>query len=399
MTTVQTPEHVVAQRGTKQVGRITSAERGQHVTLAIAVSASGSSIPPFFIFPRARFRHHFLNGGPEDSCGEANPSGWMNADSFVVFLKHFIKHSQCSPQNPALLLLDNHESHLSIAGIDLCIEFGITLVTFPPHCTHKLQPLDRTVFGPLKKYVNTHSDQWISRNPGKTMTIYDIPGIVGKSLPLALTESNIRSGFRVTGIYPFNPDIFTDLDFMPSATTDRCQPTASDPPLNVIDVATFRPPTPQSDDISNEINLPLAIGNLTAENLGFEVSHMTSTENDSMTPRQSHAPRLLQSVLTPPASPIPRSLTNVLVMTPPQSPHSPSRPNSPSIEEMFPLPKAGPRQLSTRGRKRKVTEILTDPIVRERLQSEAAAVQNRRILTPIRRKKKQLPSTSRNMPK
>ena len=50
VTTVQKPSKVVARKGFKQVGAITSAERGTLVTLATAVSAVGNSIPPFFVF-------------------------------------------------------------------------------------------------------------------------------------------------------------------------------------------------------------------------------------------------------------------------------------------------------------------------------------------------------------
>ena len=48
VTTVQRPDKVVARWGRKQIGAITSAERGVLVTLALAVSASGNSIPPLY---------------------------------------------------------------------------------------------------------------------------------------------------------------------------------------------------------------------------------------------------------------------------------------------------------------------------------------------------------------
>jgi hypothetical protein len=53
------------------------------------------------------------------------------------------------------------------------------------------------------------------------MTIYDIPSIVNQSLPNALTPKNMKYGFLVTGLWPFNTDIFTDEDFLPSAVADR----------------------------------------------------------------------------------------------------------------------------------------------------------------------------------
>jgi hypothetical protein len=53
------------------------------------------------------------------------------------------------------------------------------------------------------------------------MTIYDIPSIASQSLPNALTPKNMKSGFLVTGIWPFNRDIFTDENFLSSVVTDR----------------------------------------------------------------------------------------------------------------------------------------------------------------------------------
>ncbi|KAB0797622.1 hypothetical protein PPYR_08615, partial [Photinus pyralis] len=69
-------------------------------------------------------------------------------------------------------------------------ENGVTMLTFPPHTSHKLQPLDRGVFGPFKKYLNRVSDAWITNNLGKSMSIYDIPGIVKEAWPLAITPKN-----------------------------------------------------------------------------------------------------------------------------------------------------------------------------------------------------------------
>lgn len=221
ITTVQKPNKVVARRGFKQVGRITSSERGTLVTMMISVSALGNSVPPFFIFPRKKFRDYMLNGAPVGSSGAANPSGWMVEDHFLEYLKFFKRHVRCSKERPVLLLLDNHGSHLSVKGIDFCRDNGIVMLSFPPHCSHRLQPLDISVYGPVKRYVNKLCDDWMTNHPGKTMTIYDIPAIVSSALSLALSISNISSGFKSAGIWPFNCEIFQDCDFITSYVTDR----------------------------------------------------------------------------------------------------------------------------------------------------------------------------------
>ena len=61
---------VVTARGQKQVGSITSGERGQLVTLVYTVSATGNTIPPMFIFPRVHYRNHFINAAPPGSVLE-----------------------------------------------------------------------------------------------------------------------------------------------------------------------------------------------------------------------------------------------------------------------------------------------------------------------------------------
>lgn len=171
ITTVQVPGKIVSKRGVKQLGAMTSAERGTLTTMALAVNAQGNSIPPLFIFPRKKFKPFMINGGPPGCIGTANGSGWMQEEDFLVFLQHFVRHTHPTPQSQVILLLDNHGSHLSLQGIDFCRQHGVVLLSFPPHCSHKLQPLDRSVYGPLKRYVSRAIDSWMKDNPGNKSLI------------------------------------------------------------------------------------------------------------------------------------------------------------------------------------------------------------------------------------
>jgi hypothetical protein len=118
-------------------------------------------------------------------------------------------------------LLDNHESHLSIKIIDLDKKNGIVMFTFPPHTSHKFHPLDRTVFSPLKKYYNKVCNEWLLQHPGSPLTIYNVAECFGKAYPLAFTPTNIQNGFKVSGIWPLNENIFGDDEFLSSYVTDR----------------------------------------------------------------------------------------------------------------------------------------------------------------------------------
>lgn len=55
------------QKGAKQVGQVTSGERGALLTAVLPINASGQSIPPFYIFPRVNFKDYMLNGAAEGS--------------------------------------------------------------------------------------------------------------------------------------------------------------------------------------------------------------------------------------------------------------------------------------------------------------------------------------------
>jgi hypothetical protein len=57
LTTVQKPSKIIAKKGVKHVGAITSGERGTLITLALAINATGNSLPPMLVFPRKKLRH------------------------------------------------------------------------------------------------------------------------------------------------------------------------------------------------------------------------------------------------------------------------------------------------------------------------------------------------------
>ena len=58
-------------------------------------------------------------------------------------------------------------------------------------------------------------------NPGKILTVYNIPALINKAYLAAFTPSNIQAGFKLTGIYPFCRDIFDENAFASSELTNR----------------------------------------------------------------------------------------------------------------------------------------------------------------------------------
>ncbi|XP_072400686.1 uncharacterized protein [Diabrotica undecimpunctata] len=195
------------------------------------ITATGQAIPPVFIFPRKNMKDRFLDGAPIGSIGLAHQSGYMTAELFLEVLKHIKMHLSASKENPLLILMDNHSSHISLEAINLARESGITLLSFPPHCSHKLQPLDVAVYGSYKAALRVAMGDWLQNHPGRPIQIYDVAQLCGIAFPVAFTMKNITSGFRSAGLWPINRLVFTDEDYEAAETTDRNQepPTAMNP--------------------------------------------------------------------------------------------------------------------------------------------------------------------------
>nr|XP_047146100.1 uncharacterized protein LOC124818977 [Hydra vulgaris] len=219
--TVQNPQKVLAKKGVKSICKVTSAERGTLVTTCIIINASGQYLPPVIIFRRVHFKEHMLLGAPSGSLGLACKTGWMNSEIFLDGMNHFIKFSSSTKENLSLLIYDNFEAHLSIAVLNLAKEHGVTILTLLPHSTHKVQPLDVGVMGPFKTAYNAAIDSWMLHNPGKTFTIYQVAASVGLAFLKAITPSNIVAAFKKAGIFPYDRNVFTDIDFMCSYVTDK----------------------------------------------------------------------------------------------------------------------------------------------------------------------------------
>lgn len=232
---------VISPIGAKRVSKIVTAERGKTITIICCMNANGNYLPPFLIFPRKRMRPDLTDKAPPGTAGHCSDNGWVNAELFLEFLQHFTKHVNPSAEKPVLLLVDNHKSHISLNAINHCRDNHITMVGFPPHTTHKLQPLDVSFYGPLKTFFSQACDNFSVSNPFQPVTDRHIGELLSIAYFQAATVGNAVNGFRSTGIEPYNPLVFTDADFVPSETSERelefdAEVNANNPDANVYDL-------------------------------------------------------------------------------------------------------------------------------------------------------------------
>ncbi len=147
---------------------------------------------------------------PPGCLGLAHPSGWVNGETFLKALQHFVKISAPSKSNPHLLLLDNHSSHLPIiaAVISFAKENGIVMLSLPPPCSHRLQPLNVSVFGPSSQHCSKVST--IVCSPGRKISIHEIVELTRDSYLQRMTPSRIQDFPKPEFISIFYDSLLTD---------------------------------------------------------------------------------------------------------------------------------------------------------------------------------------------
>ena len=178
------------------------------ITILCCVNAIGTSIPGFYLFKGKNQLKNYIHNCEPGACMAAHPHAWMTKELFLSWLFHFAASvpGGILPNNRHLLILDGHGSHMVVQTIDEANNLGIDLLTLPAHTTHRLQPLDVSVFGPFKNYFRSERVAWMAKNPGVEVKRFELAELASKAFKRALTPSNIKAGFRRTGIWPLNYD-------------------------------------------------------------------------------------------------------------------------------------------------------------------------------------------------
>ena len=108
-----------------------------------------------------------------------------------------------SVQFPVILFIDGHSSHNNEAVSEFRLNRQIILYCFPGHSSHILQPLDVTVFGPLKKYWNSAINDYKSQHR-EAVTKHKFFQVFDGAWKKCVDKNHAVIGFRSTGLVPFN---------------------------------------------------------------------------------------------------------------------------------------------------------------------------------------------------
>jgi hypothetical protein len=205
-------QKVIVPTNTPRVYRKGSSYR-EHTSILHMANADGESVPPVFIFKAKKKIDAMLVRQMADMAPLAlygvQENGYFTSINTSAILQHLDRHST-SPR-PLLLIMDGAGGHLDRASAKLALTLGIDILLLPAHTTHILQVADVAVFRPFKeawkgqcaqrrrekRRSSTRGDSGIHQT--------DIIPMAMAAWDRAMTSSNVISGFRRTGIFPFDP--------------------------------------------------------------------------------------------------------------------------------------------------------------------------------------------------
>jgi len=202
---------VICQRG-RCNPRVTHDAKRELVSVIETVSGSGMALSPFII---NKGKGHYL--GWYRNLIEAehtyhfsySPKGWTDNELAMRWLRDLFDPESAliaGMNQPRLLILDGHGSHISFKFIQYCIESGIHIICLPAHSTHLLQLLDVGLFSLYQHFYGLAVDNHIrsgKSQEGIRKAVF-IP-FVTEARTKTMTSHSIQQAFTATGICPLNP--------------------------------------------------------------------------------------------------------------------------------------------------------------------------------------------------
>jgi hypothetical protein len=213
------------------IGRAIDVQPGNRdwVTVIECINASGWCLPPFVILAGKLHQASWYTGLRRDWVIGLSDNGWTNDALGLAWIQHFNRLTEARTTGVyRLLILDGHGSHSTPEFDQFCTDHKIITLCMPPHTSHLLQPLDVSCYSPLKSAYG-HEIGQLGRqrvfHVDKDEFLYVYPRVRAQ----IFSDQSIQSGFRATGLVPFNPDrVLSNLTIVrtPSPPVPADQPVA-----------------------------------------------------------------------------------------------------------------------------------------------------------------------------
>ena len=143
-------------------------------------------------------------------CFVTSPSGWTNNGLGLAWLRDIFDRETKGKarRDRRLLFLDGHGSHVTMEFLNYCEQSKILAMTYPPHSTHTLQPLDVGIFSPLSRAYGDELEAFLHTSLGlSAVTKKEIFRFFWPSWEKASSPKKIESSWRSVGLWPLDPEV------------------------------------------------------------------------------------------------------------------------------------------------------------------------------------------------
>ncbi|XP_062557247.1 uncharacterized protein LOC134222120 [Armigeres subalbatus] len=200
---------VIAEKGSRNVYEVERANAKQNITVMFSFSAEGQIVDPLVILPGQRLRQEIARGFPPTWGLGRSENGWklwvVNFSEYITEIFHPFLRNNGIPL-PVVFFVDGHSSHVAVEVAEKCQELGIILIALYPNMTRITQPVDVSIFKPLKDQWRKELDDWNSEHLGEIFTLKQFGPTLKKAVDAGLKKDSIINGFRACGLCPFDAD-------------------------------------------------------------------------------------------------------------------------------------------------------------------------------------------------
>ena len=183
----------------------TTGHTKDRITVVFCISWTGEKLPPLIVFKSTAknqpllVRHEF-NGKVIYSCGQA--SAYNDGRVMALWVKEIFARRNNSTA-PAILTMDNVKFHSDNTVQDALRAQNVIVSNFPPNTTCRLQPLDHSINGVVKKKLDEYWSEWMN-NEAPALTCHgnlqkpqrdETLGWVGDAW-FAVTSDTIKKSFN-----------------------------------------------------------------------------------------------------------------------------------------------------------------------------------------------------------
>lgn len=181
----------------------------KHITACCCFSAFGHQMPIYLLsdFKNLYPEYQEIQESNHMTFGSSK-SGWITREHFFEWCKKFVTwcNTITNPSEKRLLYLDSHNSRENVEALSLLRDNNIVVLTFPPHCTHILQPFDVTIARSFKSKIREFYNKYkigkesLSERESKYLLIL----AVISAWKSAINIGSATTAFQITGLYPFD---------------------------------------------------------------------------------------------------------------------------------------------------------------------------------------------------